>query len=66
MQEKVLNALSEIEDALSAAIADCKDKVEASATLIIITQSVQNVATTLLDEWTPKTETEAKHGEISF
>ena len=66
MKEIIENALSEIEDAIVNAMNSCKDEYEILALAVGIASEWNALVDRATERWTPKTETEAKHGEISF
>lgn len=66
MKEIIENALSEIEDALVIAMNSCKDEYEILALAVGIASEWKALVDRATERWTPKKETEAKHGEISF
>lgn len=68
MEEKVLNAMSEIEDALLEAIKDCPNKTEASATLLVIAAGFASLSEMVLNDWSPRQKQEECRDEngLSF
>lgn len=54
MEEKVLNAMSEIEDILLKAIEDCPNQTEASATILVIAAGFSSLSQAVLEDWSPR------------